>query len=56
MRGPSERPKWEAKIRGRCVRPWESEVGGHVSPRWEATRVLNGRPREAKVGGHGRLK
>ena len=34
MGGPSERPKLEAKVRGH-VRPWEAEVGGCASPRWE---------------------
>ena len=51
MRGPSERPKWEAKIRGRCGRPWVSEVGGHGRLRWEAVGGRSGRPWESKVGG-----
>ena len=67
MRGPSERPKWEAKVRGHMgghvrghVGPGQSErpckMGGvrdRGSPRWEAVRVRGGRPCEANVGGHG---
>ena len=35
MRGPSERPKWEAKVRGPSGRPWEAKVGGRGGrPRW----------------------
>ena len=38
------------KVRG--GRPWESEVGGHVRPMWEAVGVRGGRPKwEAEVGG-----
>ena len=38
-------------MRGRSGRPWEAEVGGCVSQKWEAVGVRGGRPRESKVGG-----
>ena len=41
MRGPSERLKWEAKVRGPSGRP-----------RWEAMRGQSGRPWESEVGCH----
>ena len=34
-------------------RPWESEVRGRGSPRWEAMGVRGERPWESEVGGHG---
>ena len=41
---------------GQSVRPCEAEVGGHVSPRWEAeVGGRSRRPHEAEVGGHGSL-
>ena len=66
MRGPSERPMWEAKVRGL---PWPPTSASHGlplwTPRWEAhlsespVKGQVGRPserpkREAKVRGHGR--
>ena len=33
--GRSERP-CERLCESPCKRPWESEVGGHARPRWEA--------------------
>ena len=35
---------------GRSGRPWESEVGGRASLRWEAVGGRGGRPWEAEFG------
>ena len=64
MGGRSERPMWEATVRGRSGRLRESEVGGHARQQWEAVRGQGGRPVrgrsgrlcESEVGGHARPK
>ena len=43
-------------MRDRSGRLWESEVGGHVSSRWEAAGGRGRLSWEAEVGGHARPK
>ena len=55
---PFKRP-WESEVGGRMSPRWgprEADVGSRGSPRWEATRVQGGRPRKSKVLGRVRPK
>ena len=54
MGGRSERPKWEAEVRGRSGRPCEAVRGRSGRPKWEAEVGGRARPWEAEVGGRGR--